>query len=345
MRSSGIAPFDVHAHTGRDIDGTVRSCGDHVHELRRIGGRSVIFPLCVEGGYEPENARVLIEADRYPETLAPFARLDPRHCDRVRAAAALSAGARGFKLHPRAECFRLEHAGVDDIFAVASEAEVPIVIHAGVGVGSFGAILLELACRHRGCRLILAHAGISDLAWLAPHVPDHPNLFFDTAWLVPNDVRALFASVPPDRILFGSDAPYMDMELVLAVTVRLARSAGLTTEHLASILGGQLEALLAGAPPLRIEPVEEPMHHRPASRDRTLSLLAAAAGCVFGGGDPTRMLELTELSLQPDDSLIGALVAEVRDGLARGSPAAMQGLIMASTLALTPEVDRELAIA
>jgi predicted TIM-barrel fold metal-dependent hydrolase len=40
-------------------------------------------------------------------------------------------------------------------------------------------------------------------------VPDQPNLFFDTAWMVPADLLALFALVPPGRILYGSDAPYM----------------------------------------------------------------------------------------------------------------------------------------
>ena len=38
--------------------------------------------------------------------------------------------------------------------------------------------------------------------------PDHPNLFFDTAWWSPSDLLALFAMVPPGQILFASDAPY-----------------------------------------------------------------------------------------------------------------------------------------
>jgi predicted TIM-barrel fold metal-dependent hydrolase len=62
------------------------------------------------------------------------------------------------------------------------------------------------------CPIILAHAGISDLSWLSRVVPDQPNLFFDTAWIVPADLLALFALVPLGRILYGSDAPYMDVD-------------------------------------------------------------------------------------------------------------------------------------
>ncbi len=50
LESLGVAPFDVHAHTGTDVDGTARSCDEHVEALAAIDGRSVIFPLCVPGG-------------------------------------------------------------------------------------------------------------------------------------------------------------------------------------------------------------------------------------------------------------------------------------------------------
>ena len=55
-----VRPFDVHSHTGVDVDGTARSCDQHVDALAAIGGRSVIFPLCVTTGYEAENRRVVV---------------------------------------------------------------------------------------------------------------------------------------------------------------------------------------------------------------------------------------------------------------------------------------------
>jgi predicted TIM-barrel fold metal-dependent hydrolase len=163
---AGLRIFDAHSHTGRDVDGSARTCEEHLAALEPLDGRSVIFPFCVDGDYRPENARVIEECRRHPDELVPFARLDPRLTTAADVAAAIAAGARGVKLHPRAEDFRLDHPGVEAIAAVAAEAGVPVLIHAGAGVGSFGNTITDLAARHRGCPLILAHAAVSDLAWL-----------------------------------------------------------------------------------------------------------------------------------------------------------------------------------
>jgi len=340
LGAGGIRPFDVHAHTGADLDGTTRSSAEHLADLERVGGRSVIFPLCVDSGYGPENRRVVEECRREPERLVPFARLDPRVSGAPAAAAALGAGARGFKLHPRSEDFRLDHPNVDAILAVAAAARVPVLIHAGVGVGSFGQPLIDLAARNRECPIVLAHAGISDLAWLWPLLPEHRNLFFDTAWLVPADLLALFALVPPGRILYGSDAPYMDVELLLAIALRCARFSGLSEEAIALVMGGQLEVLLAGEGAVDAGPAPGP----PATalspaESRTVSLLSGAGGCMLGGGDPAQSLELALLAVADDpdggsQNPLAGLIEQSRTS----SPEAIRALILALTLAMTPGV-------
>ncbi len=349
LDAGGIRPFDVHAHTGADVDGTTRSSSEHVAELKAIGGRSVVFPLCVTSGYGPENRRVIQECRQDPERLVPFARLDPRVSAAPDAAEALSGGARGFKLHPRSEDFRLDHPNVDAIFGVAAEARAPVLIHAGVGVGLFGETLVELAGRHRECPIVLAHAGISDLAWLWPIVPEHPSLFFDTAWLVPADLLALFALVPPGRILYGSDAPYMDVELLLAIALRCARFTGLSEDAIALVMGGQLEALLAGEAPVDAGPAPGPpeVSLTPAE-NRVVSLLSGAGGCMLGGGDPSQSLELALLAATDDPaggSAPGSLLAELIEGARSSSPEAIQALVLALTLAMTPGVGREAPVA
>jgi predicted TIM-barrel fold metal-dependent hydrolase len=333
----GIAPFDVHAHTGTDIDGTARSCDEHVEALSAIGGRSVIFPLCVTGGYERENRRVVEECVRHEGTLVPFARLDPRTSAAADAEAALDAGARGFKLHPRAEDFRLEHPNVDAIAGVAAEARAPVLIHAGAGVGSLGAPIVELAERHPGCPFVLAHAAVSDLVWLGPIAAEHPNLFFDTSWWNPSDLLALFALVPPGQILFGSDEPYMDLELVLAITLRCARFAGLSEEAIASVFGNQLERLLSGEGPVDTGVASGGDGAELSPSEKRLStLLSAAGGCMLGGGDPTQILELAQLAVGEGNGA-DRLVALVGEAQA-GSPQAPWAIAMALTLVVTPGV-------
>ena len=52
-------------------------------------------------------------------------------------------------------------------------------------------------------RIILAHCAISDLSWLWRELPDHPNLYIDTAWWAPADVLATFALCPPEQHRVG----------------------------------------------------------------------------------------------------------------------------------------------
>lgn len=335
-----IRPFDVHAHTGTDVDGTTRSSEEHVRDLEALGGRSVLFPLCVTTGYEAENRRVVEECGRHPETLVPFARLDPKVSSAVDAKAALAGGARGFKLHPRSEEFPLEHPNVEEIVGIAAEAGVPVLIHAGTGVGSFGATIIELAKDHPQCPIILAHAGVCDLSWLSRVVPDYPNLFFDTAWMVPADLLALFAMVPPGRILYGSDAPYMRPDLLAVVALRCARFTGLSPDAIAVVMGNQLERLLVGEAPLDVGPAPGPVENALSpGQSRIVSLLSGVGGCMLGGGDPSQLLELTELALVVDPTLgddshspLAELIEECRSPSSDAIPA----LVLALTLAATP---------
>ncbi len=338
---AGVSVFDAHSHTGRDVDGSSRSCEEHLSTLEPLDARSVVFPFCVEGAYEPENARVIEESRRNPERLVPFARLDPRVTTAAAAGAALAAGAQGFKLHPRAEDFRLDHPGVEAIASVAAEAGAPVLIHAGAGVGSFGGTITDLAARHRGCPLILAHAAVSDLAWLWQVVPDHPNLFFDTSWWNPSDLIALFALVPPGRILFGSDEPYMDFGTVLAITLRCARFSGLSAEAIELVAGGQLENLLAGSPAEDAGPSPGPPAVTPSPSElRLAGLLSAAGGCMLGGGDPSPMVELARAAIGADGSALPGglepLLGELIDEAVTGE--APWALAMALALLLTPGV-------
>jgi hypothetical protein len=55
---------------------------------------------------------------------------------------------------------------------------------------------------------VLAHAGLTDLAWLGDRAADFPNLFFDTSWWSATDLLTTFAKVPPGQVLLGSDVPY-----------------------------------------------------------------------------------------------------------------------------------------
>ena len=68
----------------------------------------------------------------------PFCRLDPHDDPLAEAERCLDAGARGIKLHPRAEGFGLDHPALQDVFALADERRLPVLCHAGRGIPALG---------------------------------------------------------------------------------------------------------------------------------------------------------------------------------------------------------------
>jgi Amidohydrolase len=152
-------------------------------------------------------------------------------------------------LHPRAERFSLRDPSADRIVALAHERRLPVIVHAGRGMPALGRDALALTARYPDTPIILAHAAITDLAWIWLEAAAHPNLFFDTAWWNVADQLALVLARPAGQILFASDTPYGRTVAAAAVVLRAALAAGLSAEQIAGIAGGQLERLLTGQRP------------------------------------------------------------------------------------------------
>jgi uncharacterized protein len=200
--------FDAHTHVGaEDPDGYTQTPEQLLAVLAAAGARGVVFPMHEPAGYPAANDRVIAAAAASGGRLEAFCRVDPRAGALAEAERCLDAGARGIKLHPRAERFTLSERVVHDLVALAHERRAPVLIHAGRGIPALGQDTVRLSGEFPGARLILAHAAISDLAWLWRVLPQHPNLFIDTAWWTPADLIALFTLAPPANVLWASDSP------------------------------------------------------------------------------------------------------------------------------------------
>jgi uncharacterized protein len=298
-----LSIFDAHTHIGsNDPDGFSCAREELVSALERADARAAVFPMHEPGGYPPANDVVIADAAASDGRLVAFARLDPRSDPIPEAERCLAAGAKGLKLHPRAEQFTLDEPGVEEIFALAGERRLPVIVHAGRGIPALGRHAVELCGRHPGARLILAHAGISDLAWIWRAAPDHPNLFFDTSWWSPSDLLALFSFVPPGQVLFGSDAPYGTPSLGATHTLRYALQAGLAPDAVRSVAGGQLERLISGEDPADLGPAPGPETSKPDPLlERVYAFLLSAIGQMFHGIEPTETLALAVLACEVGD--------------------------------------------
>ena len=293
-----IEPLDAHTHIGfNDPDGYSCSSAELRGSLERIDARAFVFPMHEPDGYSAANDMVIEEAEASGGRLFPFARLDPHDDALAEAERALARGARGLKLHPRAEQFTLDHPGLQSVFALADERHLPVLVHAGRGIPALGRHSVEATGAHPGMRLILAHAGISDLAWIWRETPDHPNLFFDTSWWSPSDVQALFALVAPGQILMASDAPYGSPTWATVMSARNALQVGLDAEQTRGVLGGQALRLVNGEEPLDLGPAPgvEGLTRDPLL-DRVYSFLMSALGQMFQGVEPAETLALVRLA-------------------------------------------------
>jgi predicted TIM-barrel fold metal-dependent hydrolase len=238
----GAVLFDAHTHLGHDIDGMVGDF-DQLTGLLHDHGFSGAFMFCLnEADRDPDfrsaNDRSLAAAERSAGLLTPFVRLDLGGDPVKEAIRCLDLGAGGIKLHPRAQSFSIGDDRLAPIFALAVERDVPILVHGGRGLPPIAQDLTALVQRHDGVRLIVAHAGIADMAALAGRLAGVPGVYFDTSVWSGIDLLDLFHQVAPEQVIYASDYPYGRQPNSLLLTIRTARISGFDDDDLRRVLGG-----------------------------------------------------------------------------------------------------------
>jgi predicted TIM-barrel fold metal-dependent hydrolase len=246
----GALLVDAHTHLGNDIDGMVGRYEELVSALDRYGF-STAFVFCMdehdrEPAFTAANDRTLGCATRSEGRLIPFVRLDLTDQPLEEAQRALDRGARGIKLHPRAQRFSLDDTRLAPIFELAVERNVPILIHGGRGLPPIAEHLEKLVRRCDGVRLIIAHGGIADMAGLAGRLGGVPGVFFDTSVWSAVDLLDLYRQVSPEQIVYASDYPYGRQPNSLLTTVRTARLAGFDDRQLRALLGESARRIIDG---------------------------------------------------------------------------------------------------
>ena len=176
----------------------------------------------------------------------PFCRLDLSDDPIGEANRCLDRGARGIKLHPRAQKFDFGARGLDPVFALAAERSVPILIHAGRGLPAIADDLRLLVERHPQAQLILAHGAIADLQHIGRTLGNHPNVTYDTSVWSTTDLRALLTTVSPEQILWASDLPYGQPAAMIIQLARLCLSGRATPEQMHALFWGNAERASRG---------------------------------------------------------------------------------------------------
>ncbi len=188
--------YDAHTHIGpNDPDGFKQTPEELIDVMARADARAVVFPMHEPDGYPGPND-VAIAAAAESDRLVAFCRLDPRDHPASRGAPLPRRGRGRHQAAPARRAVRDGRAGRARDHRHRARAQ---------GAGAHprrprhprarARPRCELSAEFPDARFILAHAAISDLAWLWHVLPEHPNVFIDTAWWNPADLIALFALV------------------------------------------------------------------------------------------------------------------------------------------------------
>ena len=328
LMAPGGVVIDAHTHLGRDEDGQSLDVESLIGHLDQVGvaARACVFPLHDperRPAYRRPNDRVLQWARESDGRLFPFCRLDPADDPVGEAQRCLELGARGIKLHPRAQSFGFGDPAAEAIFEVARDARVPILIHAGRGMPAMNA-LADLALRYPEVPLVLAHAAIAGQGMFAARLAEHPAVLYDTSCFSALDVVELFARVPAERIVFGSDVPYGRPIWGLYLALRAAAYAGLDGEERALVTGGSMKAVLERTPLATASPPRVAQIRQTSGRLARVSgyVLMAFAASVGAGPPPDIARGLPGIALardacrDPDPGVVGPALRRIDAALA-----------------------------
>ena len=278
--------FDAHVHLGTDIDG-MRGDLDELLRIQRAHGITRSFMFCLDEpdrhpGFRAPNNRTLAFAERSGGEFVPFVRLDLGESPIEEATRCLDLGAGGIKLHPRAQKFLLDDDRLAPVFELAADRRVPILIHGGRGLPPIADDLARLVERYPDGQLIVAHAGIADMAGLAGHLGGKAGVFFDTSVWSPLDLLDLYRLVAPEQVVYASDYPYGSQPSSLLLTLRTAKLAGYSDEQLRALFAGNARRILAGEAALEpTRPVGDDSFAQPLTFARIHQYLSMATPLLW----------------------------------------------------------------
>jgi predicted TIM-barrel fold metal-dependent hydrolase len=129
------------------------------------------------------------------------------------------------------------------VIETAIDLDVPIYFYTGTPLNALPLQLAELAQRYRQARFVMGHMGNSDF-WLDVPVAlgQAPNVWGEVSPNLAAAVNRVIEAGFADRILFGSDAPLMRLDL----EVQKIRYWQASEEQRAAMMAGNLMELLYG---------------------------------------------------------------------------------------------------
>jgi predicted TIM-barrel fold metal-dependent hydrolase len=252
---------------GKPLDGLVVDCHGHLgpnpafhipdHSPAAMAARMDrlgIAKLCIAShtaiyaDFHAGNEETAAAIAAFPDRFLGGIVLNAHYADEVRPEldrCLARGGFRFIKLHSSLHKYRLDSDACEPIWREAERRDLPVLVHSWAGSPDCGyEACKKVATAHPGVRLILGHSlapdGYEDACRLAEA---HPNVWLDTVTSLVDygQLDFLVGRVGAERILYGSDMPFLDPAPQLAKVV----FARISDDAKRRILGGNAARLLA----------------------------------------------------------------------------------------------------
>lgn len=156
-------------------------------------------------------------------------------------------GVVGIKIHPDTHQCPADDERYAWIYAMAERLGRPILAHSFADTPWSDPVRFAAsAAAFPTCRIVMAHAGVTPVGFrrAAAACRAHPSLLVDTSGsnMTGRWIRWLIDEIGSDRVLYGSDAPFIDLRYGLGRVV----GSDLDDRALRRVIGGNARELVAG---------------------------------------------------------------------------------------------------
>lgn len=262
LAAGALAQLTDNAKRFADLYGALTPHTDGTLEGLRASGSlagidiSLIQPIATSAKPSHSINDFAALADRQPG-LRSFGSVHPRNPEWQEELERLAGlGLRGIKLHPEYQGCYVDEPETVRVVKEAGRLGLLVLFHAGVDIGMPPPVHCtpERVARLRRLApdtiLVLAHMGGDHMWKEAREILPGLNVYIDTSHAIPEypDQWPLFAesirAMGTDRVLFGTDSPWIGQDQAVRETRRFLREQRFTQAESAAILGGNAARLL-----------------------------------------------------------------------------------------------------
>ncbi len=219
--------IDMHGHLGPCPNFHIPDCSAAAMVVRmdRVGTKVLCISshTALYSDFVAGNDETAAAIEEFPTRFIGAVVLNPHYPDEIVPELDRCLGLGGFrliKLHSTLQKFRLDAELCEPVWREAERRSLPVLVHSWAGSADCGLdACRKVAEKHPDVRLILGHSlapdGWPDACRLAEK---HPNVYLETATSQVHfgQIEDMVSRIGPDRILFGSDMPFIDPSPQLA---------------------------------------------------------------------------------------------------------------------------------